>query len=141
MALEIQPEARVNDALLMVRAGRKGRALIASREISRGERIVVSPFIELGGPEVERTDGRLGDYIWEDGFAAGAGCFFNHSDEPNVTYQRNDGLIVFKARRRIEAGEEVTINYGYEIPRPLKPIRLSRERLARMLESEPPTIR
>lgn len=140
MPLKIQPEARVNGALLMVRAGRKGRALIAARDIKRGEQVVSSAFIELEPDDVDAIGGRLGDYAWEDGFAAGAGSFFNHSEEPNVSYKRKDGVISFKTKRRILAGEELTINYGYEIHKPLAPIKISAKRLSALLGAALPTI-
>ncbi len=44
----------------------------------------------------------------------GYGSIYNHSNNPNITYERSlsDKLIIFKAKRDIEIGEELCHNYG-----------------------------
>lgn len=39
----------------------------------------------------------------------------NHSCSPNCDAERMDGRIWIVARRRIQAGEEITFNYGYDL--------------------------
>jgi hypothetical protein len=41
--------------------------------------------------------------------------FLNHSCAPNCDAERIDGRIWILARRRIEPGEEITFNYGYDL--------------------------
>lgn len=42
--------------------------------------------------------------------------FLNHSCAPNCEAQRIAGQIWIVAIRRIRCGEEITFNYGYELP-------------------------
>jgi SET domain-containing protein len=41
--------------------------------------------------------------------------FFNHSCSPNCDAEEDEGRIWVVARRQIEAGEEITFNYGYDL--------------------------
>jgi uncharacterized protein len=41
--------------------------------------------------------------------------FFNHSCEPNCEAELDDGRIWIIATRDIQAGEEITFNYGYDL--------------------------
>jgi SET domain-containing protein len=67
--------------------------------------------------EVVATGGLYGMmYDWPDGSSAvalGFGSLYNHDPEPNAEYTAHeDGpMLVIVARRTIEAGEEVTIDY------------------------------
>jgi SET domain-containing protein len=47
-------------------------------------------------------------------FALGLGSLYNHSAEPNAECELDldDETLVLRARRVIDAGEEVTISYG-----------------------------
>lgn len=44
----------------------------------------------------------------------GFGSLYNHSVKPNADYIKKlkDGVMIFKAMRKIKAGEEITIDYG-----------------------------
>ena len=46
--------------------------------------------------------------------AFGYGSIYNHSDNANIIYERSvsNKLIIFKAKRDIEIGEELCHNYG-----------------------------
>jgi SET domain-containing protein len=49
-----------------------------------------------------------------DGSVGGSGAeLINHSCDPNLTWWSRKGRIFFFSQRRIEAGEELTIYYGY----------------------------
>lgn len=52
---------------------------------------------------------------WEiDGSGGGSGAeFVNHSCDPNLVVRRNRGHIFFFSRKRIEAREELTLNYRF----------------------------
>lgn len=46
----------------------------------------------------------------------GFGCIYNHSSEPNAAYyfDAEKQLMIFKARRKIHAGEEIFTYYGHD---------------------------
>ena len=51
-----------------------------------------------------------------DGRVGGSGAeFINHACNPNLQWQRVGNRMFFFARRRIQTGEELTINYRYPI--------------------------
>jgi len=117
--------------LRVVQAGRRGRGVVAEREISRGELIERAPVLII--PEAARAavdPTNVGNYIfmWEHdtvgqdlysqkGRAAvvlGYTSLVNHSPEPNCdTVRYIDACALdLVALRPIAAGEELTIDYG-----------------------------
>jgi uncharacterized protein len=57
---------------------------------------------------------RLNDHWVIDGAVGGSGAqFINHSCDPNLFAATVDGCIMYKSRRRIIAGEELTVDYQY----------------------------
>ena len=104
----------------------KGRAVIATAPIARGELIECSPVLPLALADSECAG--LTDYslAWgEDapgGLAPGKECaiglgylcLYNHAEGPNVTFEHRYDAdeIAVHALRDIEAGEELTIDYG-----------------------------
>jgi len=108
-----------------------GGGLFARRTIPRGtriieylgERITKAESLRRAQAQIERARGG-GDgavYIFElnrrydlDGNVAwNAARLINHSCAPNCASEQLPGHIWIRARRRIEAGEELTYNYGY----------------------------
>lgn len=86
-----------------------GRGLFAAREIQRGEYIGT-----FDGPRVER-DGRHVLWVYPGGDDAPIGRrganrlrFLNHARPCNARFAGFD----LYARRRIKAGDEITIDYG-----------------------------
>lgn len=59
------------------------------------------------------------DYLWwylgkKQALLLGYGNLYNHSDNFNaVSYKKAERKYVFVANRAIEAGEEITVHYGY----------------------------
>jgi SET domain-containing protein len=117
--------------LRVVQAGRRGRGVVAEREISQGELIERAPVLII--PEAARAavdPTNVGNYIfmWEHdtvgqdlysqkGRAAlilGYTSLVNHSPEPNCdTVRYIDAFALdLVALRPIAAGEELTIDYG-----------------------------
>ena len=117
--------------LRVVQAGRRGRGVVAEREISQGELIERAPVLII--PEAARAavdPTNVGNYIfmWEHdtvgqdlysqkGRAAvvlGYTSLVNHSPEPNCdTVRYIDGFALdLVALRPIAAGDELTIDYG-----------------------------
>jgi hypothetical protein len=103
---------------LVVREGRHGRGVFATRRFIAGELVESCPTVEVPATDVT---GRLGDYIYSsvnDGkivLVLGYGMLYNHSADPNVEYiQDEPTTIEFHARRAVEPGDELTISYGNE---------------------------
>jgi hypothetical protein len=89
-----------------------GRGVFASRNIRSGEKIEVSPTIQI-----DKSEGILKNYVFgKDGkqyVAFGCGSMFNHSDNPNVNWSFNSNNdILFIANQNIRKGQQMLINYG-----------------------------
>jgi len=100
--------------------GRKGRGVFARAKIAKGaefERVplIVLPIGDVFGPG-RRT--KLADYVFKWGrdtvvLALGYGSLYNHSYRPNADFHDRGRLtLVFVARRDIQPGEEITVNYN-----------------------------
>src|SRR3954453_1364874 len=100
-----------------IKEGPYGRGVFATRAFEKGEAVESCPTLEL--PE-DTVTGRLGDYVFgsaEGGHEVilllGYGMLYNHSYEANCEYvQDGPRVITFVTTRDVEAGEEVTIDYG-----------------------------
>jgi len=101
---------------------KRGRGVF-TREIIQRDRIVeISPVIIMSGEERKLLDQtRLHDYIFEWGkdrsqicMAMGYVPVYNHSFRSNCEYEMNfeDETILIRTVRKIEAGEELFINYN-----------------------------
>ncbi|MFJ5716869.1 SET domain-containing protein [Neobacillus sp. NPDC093127] len=100
--------------------GELNRGVFATRDIAKGELIHQAPVIPYPNEEhvhIEKT--LLADYAFEYGvnhtaFVLGYGMLFNHSYEPNATYEINfpNHSFDFYAYKDIKAGEEILINYN-----------------------------
>jgi len=102
----------------------KGRGVVATKSIARGEIVERSPVIPIAHEDSEKPG--LSDYAFawgEDvpGFAPGRECaiglgylgLYNHSRSSNVKLNRHyeDNEMSVEALRDIESGEELTIDY------------------------------
>ncbi|MBU8907618.1 SET domain-containing protein [Desertibacillus haloalkaliphilus] len=103
--------------------GEFNRGVFATRDIEKGELIHEAPVIPYPNEEhilIEETV--LADYVYEYGInhsavVLGYGMLFNHSYEPNTTYDINfeHHMFYYYAYRDIKAGEELLINYNGEV--------------------------
>lgn len=93
--------------------------VLARTQFAKGEIVEISPVIFVG-PETKAVP-RLKDYIFEIdklkqiyGVVLGYGSLYTHSENPNITFAYNskNRQMYFIAARTINAGEELTINYG-----------------------------
>ena len=98
--------------------GPHGRGVFATRRFAKGEVIETCPTVEV--PDAEVT-GRLNDYVFSsvtDGdvvLVLGHGMLYNHSPNPNVEYVQDEpSTIMFRALRKVQPGDELTIDYGEE---------------------------
>ena len=103
-------------------AGSKGRGVFAGKAFAPGERIERVPVIVIPHGQLEHLEKTaLSDYAFGWGpegndaaIAAGFGCFYNHSYEPNADYLKlvDLGFMDIVAVRSIREHEEITVNYN-----------------------------
>jgi SET domain-containing protein len=104
---------------LEIKEGRHGRGVFAARRFDKGEPVESCPTLELPSSQVT---GLLNDYVFgsnegEDQvlLLLGFGMLYNHSAEPNLEYVQDEpNVITFVTIKPVEAGEELTIDYGEE---------------------------
>jgi uncharacterized protein len=100
--------------------GEFNRGVFATRDIQKGELIHEAPVIAYPNAEHEHIEKTLlADYAFEYGInhtclLLGYGMLFNHSYQPNATYEINfpNHSFDFYAYKDIKAGEEILINYN-----------------------------
>jgi uncharacterized protein len=103
--------------------GEFNRGVFATVDIKKGELFHVAPVVPYPNKEHEHIEKTvLEDYVYEYGInhsaiVLGYGMLFNHSYEPNATYDINFNNHTFEyyAYRDIKAGEEVLINYNGDV--------------------------
>ena len=93
--------------------------VLAKTQYAKGEIVEIAPVIFVGS-EVKNID-RLKDYVFEIdankdmyGIVLGYGSIYRHNEKPNITfaYNKSNRQMYFIAARMINAGEELSINYG-----------------------------
>ena len=101
----------------------KGLGVFASRDIEAGETVEVAPVVRVR-TDFEEMDVELQRrvYNWErlaseigvSAVALGYGSMYNHANPANLRYRavHKGQAIAFSAVRKIERGEELTINYN-----------------------------
>jgi SET domain-containing protein len=114
---------RMSDSMKVRKVRGMGRGVFAARPFETGEIIEVCPVIPLTPAEANDCGTTiLDDYFFEWGprrrayaLALGLGSLFNHSNDPNASFHcRVRKLqLVFRARRPIAPGEQITIDYGW----------------------------
>lgn len=108
--------------LTIASAGKKGRGVFATEEISRGTIVEISPVVVLSikdRKEIEKT--LLTNYIFEWGdsrrkaaVALGYISIYNHSYDANCEYEMDydDETMTIKTVKTVKKGEELSINYN-----------------------------
>lgn len=102
------------------------RGVFADQSFSKGDTIEVCPILDVPKVDYEnmkKTLLRNYYFMWDDDdtkavLALGYGMLYNHSYEPNATYDKDkvNNTIVFKAIKDIAHDEEITVNYNYGNP-------------------------
>ena len=111
--------------------GRRGRGVVAERRIEAGELVERAPVVIIPHTERAAVDPtNVGNYIfmWEPGTTGediyrqegraavvlGFASLVNHSGRPNCAFTRHFEALALDlyAIRTIEAGEEITFDYG-----------------------------
>jgi uncharacterized protein len=105
-----------------------GRGVFATRDIRKGDFIEEAAVIVISKTEWKHMRGSiLSNYVFRWGedkaLALGFGSIYNHSYTPNARYFTNikNQSIDFYARKDIQAGEEITVNYNGD-PANLSPL-------------------
>ncbi|MFT8323137.1 MAG: SET domain-containing protein [Bacillus sp. (in: firmicutes)] len=103
--------------------GEFNRGVFATCDIKKGTLLHEAPVIPYPNEQhqhIEKT--LLADYAFEYGInhtalLLGYGMLFNHSYEPNATYDINfdQHTFDFYAYKDIKAGEEILINYNGDV--------------------------
>ncbi|MGQ4874507.1 MAG: SET domain-containing protein [Promethearchaeia archaeon] len=108
---------------------KKGRGLIAKKDIRRGTLIDIAPVLLIPNDEwqyIAKTVVYNYCFIWDDpkyegeyynALALSIMQLMNHSYDPNVryVYDYEKQIIKFYARKNIKKGEELTINYNGKV--------------------------
>ena len=110
--------------------GNRGRGVVAARMFLAGETVEVCPVSLLPAKRAEMLDQTelTAYYYWWPGhqniaLALGLGSLYNHSFSPNMACEAvgAERVLVFRTLRRVEAGEELTHDYGWDLQDPLTP--------------------
>jgi hypothetical protein len=103
---------------VVVGQGPHGRGVFAAHAFAKGAIVERCPTVEVPDAEV---NGHLNDYVFSSVKAGdvllvlGYGMLYNHSADPNVEYVQDEpSTIVFRTLRKVQSGEELTIDYGDE---------------------------
>lgn len=78
-----------------------------------GKRVTVVKALDFKSPQ-DRYLARVSRHYMVDGRIGGSGAeLINHSCDPNLVWKHSKGRLFFWSRRRIQAGEELTLRYAY----------------------------
>ena len=103
----------------------KGRGVFALRSFGEGEVVEVCPVVLLHAPFDDLPEElQTLVYDWESlagepdtfALALGYGSLYNHDNPANLRYEADESglLLSLTAVRRIDAGEELSVNYNAE---------------------------
>ena len=114
----------VYESLIIKDTLQKGRGIFTSKKIPNNTAIEIAPVIVMSQADRVHLDKTLlHDYIFEWGekqdqccMALGNIPIYNHSEQNNCSYfmDFDAQLMMIKTLRKIEVGEELTINYNGE---------------------------
>jgi SET domain-containing protein len=97
--------------------------VFALEDIPRGRRVIEYTGKRLSYEQVWHIEAPDDVYIanmnaqwFLDGSSGGSGAqFINHSCDPNLFWQCVRNRLLFFSRRKIRAGEELTVDYAYPV--------------------------
>jgi len=104
---------------LIVKRSSAGLGLFTSKPIAARQRIIESTGTILSEEEAQKATGK---YLYDIGKGLTLDCssranlarYINHSCEPNAEAYTNGRRVWIWSSRAIEAGEEITTDYGEE---------------------------
>lgn len=101
----------------------KGRGVFAVRDIEKDELIEIAPVLFIPAGEQPILDASiLGFYVFspndrDDGasvLALGYVSLYNNTKRPNAYYSVSSWIATIQADRKIKAGTEITVDYGWD---------------------------
>ncbi len=100
-----------------------GRGVFVTSSIKKGEIIEISPLIVTPSFDYTKLNKTIMAYYWYEfakracAIGLGYASLYNHSDDNNAEFSiiKKSNLIKIKATREIKKGEEILINYGYDV--------------------------
>ncbi len=115
-------EALVNIRLQVQPSSIAGQGLFAAQDIKKGTQVIQYTGEKISKAESVKRLAAGNAYIFELNTRYdidGAGLdnlarYINHSCDPNCVVEQDGSILWIIARRHIQAGEELTYNYGYE---------------------------
>ena len=93
-----------------------GHGVFCKEFVPKDTFVEIAPVVEFG--RSEGVPSAIMDYIaaWNGNLAMGLGwtMLYNHSDDSNCAFSMNlhEGLLAVISKKDIEAGEELTLDYG-----------------------------
>lgn len=103
---------------MVIKRNEKGRAVYADRDYDAGEVVEACEVIVVPKDELSQKDILMFYvFVWGDNDYAvvlGNGSLYNHSYQPNLSWDESGHHLVFTAIRPIKTGEELTHNYNGE---------------------------
>lgn len=98
-------------------SGGAGLGFFTLVPIAEDKKIIEYMGVVLTDEEAEAADGKYlmalyGDYFIDGSHENNAARFINHSCEPNAKAYRTGMRVWIRSLRAIEAGEEITYDYG-----------------------------
>jgi SET domain-containing protein len=109
----------------------KGLGVFASKEFKKGEIIETCPVTVFSSEDRKKIDNTAlthYQFSWGENEDQGAICFgygslYNHSHYPNAEFDTDmeERKIIFKAIKDILKGEEICIDYNWELDDPTVP--------------------
>jgi len=98
----------------------KGRGVFATQRLEIGRIVEIAPTVVLSPEDtLQVLKTKLKTYVYVDVddravIALGYASLYNHSNTPNCAFVLDDSTIVMVARKVIEVGEELTIDYEWD---------------------------
>jgi len=101
----------------------KGRGVFATKDIRSGSVVEYSPVLIIPAEDDDALyDSFLGDYVFEyfdvlfsqSAIALGYISLYNHSFDNNADFELMEDGIRIVANRKIDKGEEMCVDYGWD---------------------------
>ena len=110
---------RAGETSYAVKRAATGLGLFATKPIPKGTKIIEYVGPRISNEEVEKSSGKYFFGLNKQWSIDGSGReniarYANHSCEPNAEAIITSGRIWICSKRNIQAGEEITYNYGKE---------------------------
>ena len=94
----------------------KGRGVFATTNFRKGDVLEICVLLTTLGASPAPKELEPYALLWgdEEAFVSGCAHFYNHSDVPNIEFERrlDEGVVVVRALQRIAPGDELCHTYA-----------------------------